>query len=86
MGLTPSPCYMAVRFYYFADKFARGNRLDPSNSLKWDCIKLNLPGNTNFYPTLPWVMKWDSTANKIVGDIIAFVDNLRASGQTVEQA
>ena len=44
MGLTPSP-YMAVRFYYFAEEFARGNRLDPLNALKWDRIRLNLPGD-----------------------------------------
>jgi hypothetical protein len=33
MGLTPSP-YMAVRFYYFAEEFAWGNRLDPTNALR----------------------------------------------------
>jgi hypothetical protein len=85
MGLTPSP-YWAVRFFYFADEFARGNRWDPKNALKWDSIKLNLPGDPRFDPTLPWVMKWDSLGQKIAGDMLAFVDDLRASGQTPEEA
>jgi hypothetical protein len=85
MGLTPSP-YMAMTFYYFADEFARGNRLDPNNSLKWDSIILDLSGDPLFDPTLLWVMKWDLAAKKIAGDILAFVDNLHALGQSVEQA
>jgi hypothetical protein len=36
-------------------------------------------------PTLPHVMKWDDLVNKIAGDIVAFMDNLRASGHLVEQ-
>jgi hypothetical protein len=32
MGLKPSP-YMAVRFYYFAEEFARSNRRAKSNPL-----------------------------------------------------
>jgi hypothetical protein len=31
-------------------------------------------------------MKWDSLTNKIAGNILAFVNNLRASGHSVEQA
>jgi hypothetical protein len=85
MGLTPSP-YWSVRFFYFADEFARGNRQDPKNALRWDAIKLNLPGDSRFDPTLPWVMKWDSEGQKIAGDMVAFVDDLRASGRTLEEA
>jgi hypothetical protein len=31
-------------------------------------------------------MKWDASSQKIAGDIVAFVDNLRAWGHLVEQA
>jgi hypothetical protein len=85
MGLTPSP-YWAVIFFYFADEFARGNRRDPKNALKWDYIKLNPPGDSQFDPTLPWVMKWDSPGLKIAGDMLTFVDDLQASGQPTEEA
>ena len=32
------------------------------------------------------VMKWDSTLNRIVGDVKAFVDDLRAIGWSQEHA
>jgi hypothetical protein len=83
MGLKPSP-FMAVRFYYLAEEFARGNRKDKNNALRWDYVKLNLPGNPKYDITLPRVMKWDSEIENIAGDIVAFVDDLRASGPTVE--
>ena len=85
MGLKPSP-YMAVRFYYFAEEFARGDRREENNPLRWDVIVLNLPGDPNYDPSLPRVMKWNRSTNSIAGDILAFVDDLRASGSTPEQA
>ena len=33
MGLRPSP-YMAIRFYYWAEEFARGNPRDKKNHLR----------------------------------------------------
>jgi hypothetical protein len=85
MGLRPSP-YMSVRFYYLAEEFARGNRLQKDNPLRWDKIRLNLPGAHDFDPTLPRVMKWDDLVGNIAGDVVAFVDDLRASGHSVERA
>jgi hypothetical protein len=85
MGLRPSP-FMAVRFYYLAEEFARGNRWAKDNPLRWDRIKLNLPGSSTFDPTMPRVMKWDEQIQNIAGDVVAFVDDLRASGHSVERA
>jgi hypothetical protein len=84
MGLKPSP-YMAVRLYYLAEAFARGNRQEKSNPLRWDHVKLNLPGNPHYDPSLPRVMKWNSTTS-IAGDLLAFLDDLRASGSLPKQA
>jgi hypothetical protein len=85
MGLKPSP-YMAVHFYYFAEEFARGDRRSKTNPLRWDQVKLNLPGDPQYNPSLPRVMKWNEATNSIAGDILAFVDDLRASGSSPEQA
>lgn len=76
MGLKPSP-YMCIRFYYFAEEFARGHRLHADNPLRWDRVILNLPGATDFDPTMPTVMKWDDLVQNIAGDIVAFVDDHR---------
>jgi hypothetical protein len=84
MGFRPSP-YYAVRLYYWAEEFAWGNPKQISNPLRWNEVILNLPGNPAYDPTLPQVMKWDKVINNITGDIMAFVDDLRASGLTEEQ-
>jgi hypothetical protein len=85
MGLKPSP-FMAVRFYYLAAEFGRGNRQEKKNPLRWDFIRLNLPGNPAYDPALPRVMKQDAVTRKIAGDIVAFVDDLRTPGCSIEQA
>jgi hypothetical protein len=85
MGFRPSP-YYAVRFYYWAEELARGDRLAPSNPLRWDEIRLNLPSSYTHNPTLPRVMKWDNLIDNIAGDVVAFVDDLRTSGVDEERA
>ena len=85
MGFRPSP-YWSVRFYYLAEEFVRGNRLDAENPLRWDFVILNLPGDPDYDPSMPRVFKWNSKINNIAGDIIAFVDDLRATGMDEETA
>ena len=85
MGFKPSPEW-ACRFYYFAEEFVRGNEEESSNPLYWKNIVLNLMGNENFNPALPTVYKWDDIAQKIAGEIKAYVDDLRTIGRTLEHA
>jgi hypothetical protein len=86
MGLEPNP-FMAVRFYYYwAEEFVKGNRRERDNPLRWDHVKLNLSGHPEYDPTFPRVMKWDEIIRNIAGDLAAFVDDLRASAHSVEQA
>jgi hypothetical protein len=42
-------------------------------------------GNTTYDPTLPRVMKWDSPIKNIAGNLVVFIDDLRASGVSVEK-
>eukprot|EP00986_Skeletonema_menzelii_P007431 scaffold2926_cov176-Skeletonema_menzelii.AAC.1 len=54
-----------LKGYYGADldmmimaKFiAYGDRTDESNPFRWESVVLNLPGDPDYDPTLPWVMK-----------------------------
>ena len=85
MGCRPSP-FFSVRFYYWAEEFARGLHSDPNNALRWDSVLLNLPGDPAYNPTKPRVMKWDEALQKIAADILGFVDDLRASGYSIEAA
>jgi len=85
MGFRPSPEW-SCRFYYFAEEFIRGNEEELSNPLYWKNIVLNLMGNDNFNPSLPSVYKWDDVAQKIAGEVKAYVDDLRTIGRTLEHA
>jgi hypothetical protein len=55
MGLKPSP-YMAIRFYYITEEFCRGDRKLKTNPLRWDYVRLNLPGDPLYDPSLLRVM------------------------------
>jgi hypothetical protein len=46
------------------------------NLLRWDSIQENSPGDPNYDPSLPRVMKWDKTDDTITGNVLAFVDDL----------
>jgi hypothetical protein len=43
-------------------------------------VILNLPGTDEFDPTLPLVMKWNDRVDQLAGDVITFVEDLRATG------
>lgn len=84
MGMRPSP-YNAVRHYYWGEEFARGNPSKPDNPMGYDCVKLNLPGMTDYDPSYPKVMKWktgksDSDRGHVAGDVVTFVDDVRVTG------
>jgi hypothetical protein len=85
MGMRPSP-YNAVHYFYWAEEFSRGNPQDAMNDMRYDRVRLNLPGDKVFDPTLPWVMKWTATAGQMAGDVVTFVDDLRATGYDCENA
>jgi hypothetical protein len=78
--------YNYVRYFYWAEEFARGNPSDPKNALRYDKVVLNLPGSVSFDPTLPWVMKWNNAENQMAGDVVTFIDDLRATGYNSESA
>jgi hypothetical protein len=67
-----------------AEEFIRGNMLERSNPFFWDKLILNLPGSDDFDPRRPKVMKWDTLNKWLACDLVVFVDDLRATGPTVE--
>ncbi|KAL7558570.1 hypothetical protein ACA910_013096 [Epithemia clementina (nom. ined.)] len=85
MGMTPSP-YNAVTHFYLAEELARGSPTDPSNPCRFDKVHLNIPGSENYDSTLPWIIRWNVEANALAGDVVTFVDDLRATGHSIENA
>ena len=82
-GFKPSP-HGAVRFLSIAEELARGDPLDVKNPFFWDSIRMNLPCSSDFDPTAPWICKWNSKLNRIAGDFVVFVDDMRVCGSSVE--
>ena len=84
-GLKSSP-EVATTFYYLAEEFIRGKQDDFSNPLRWDEVILNMIGEEDYNPSFPNVYKWDSRKLRIAGELIAYVDDLRALGFSLEYA
>lgn len=78
--------YSSVQFCSLAEEFCRGNNKDATNPLRWDVIVLNLPGSKSYDPSKPRVYKWDRIAGSLAGELVIFVDDVRATGKTVELA
>ena len=83
MGLKWSP-YQAVKTLHFAEEVMKGDHKDQTNVFHWDHVRLNLPGDKDCDPKLPWVSKvkrsQDGTHWDLAADLITFVDDLRPIG------
>ena len=75
MGLRSSP-YVCTAFSW-SENCIRGSRKDANNVFRWDSVKLNLPGDEDYDPKLPWVYKWDSWGNKMPGYFGSYIDDIR---------
>ncbi|KAL7580275.1 hypothetical protein ACA910_013008 [Epithemia clementina (nom. ined.)] len=95
MGLLPSP-FNCIAFFYLAIEIVRGPYNDLHNPCCYDRIRFNLPGSTIYDPCLPWVIKWnglalpddqsDTKPGAIAGNNVTYVDDLRATGFSAENA
>ena len=83
MGMKPSP-YNAVRYFYWAEELARGNPKAASNPLHYSRVILNLPGMKSYDPTMPHVYKWNDMMLRVAGEIVTFIDDMRACGYSKE--
>ena len=83
MGMTPSP-YNAARHYYWAEEVARGDPRTFDNPMRYDEVKLNIPGSKFYNPALPWIYKWNKLVMKIAGDLATYVDDLRVAGYDID--
>ena len=81
MGMRPSP-FMATRLFWLAEEIVRGDRRDPENYLRWNHIRMNLPGSKSYDPTLPWMCKIvvHNGCYLVAANFITFVDDIRSGG------
>ena len=84
-GFRQSP-EVSFLFHHLAEEIIRGDRQDQNNALRFDSVVINSIGNNNFNPLLPNVFKFDEINKRVAGDLIAYVDDLRTLGSSLEEA
>ena len=84
MGLTTSP-YQATQNAQRVKRITFGDRLDPSNVFGWVDVRLNLPGDADYDPSVPWISKIRDNG-EIAADVHPYVDDLRETAPTEEEA
>ena len=57
-----------------------GDRKEKSNPFRCNCVKLNLPGDSKYDPTMPRVYKWDENTNSLACECKFFCDDFRIIG------
>jgi hypothetical protein len=84
MGLKPSP-YQTTQAMLMAEDVIRGNPKDKRNIFRWNQVKMNLPGDTNYDPSLPWVYKVRKDGTP-AADFFFYVDDNRTTGNSQLEA
>ena len=84
MGFKPSP-YNSVKMYLVAEEILRGDRLDLSNAIQYDHIRLNLPGTAGCNPSLAWISKQERKDKSLATDMVCFVDDQHLAGAGKER-
>ncbi len=83
MGFTASP-FCAAQGMMHAEEFVKGDPSSPSNAFRYDSVVLNLPGQRNYRPHLPWVFK-SRLDGAIACDLFIHVDDSRTTGPSEEE-
>lgn len=83
MGLLPSP-YAAYQAILVARVFLLGDPDGCTNPFRWDEVRLNLPGDGKYNPSVPWVAKFRATDDKVATDLFIYVDDVRVTASDEE--
>ena len=78
MGLKDSP-FRSLQMMIMAKFIAYGDRTDESNPFRWESVVLNLPGDPDYDPTLPWVMKVRKDGH-LASEVYIYVDDGKFTG------
>jgi hypothetical protein len=84
MGLRCSP-YNAVQGMMIAKEVILGDQLDEKNVFRWDRVRLNLPGASDYDPSKSWIAKIRSDG-QVAADVFIYVDDIRSSAPTEREA
>ncbi len=80
MGMRQSP-YQCTQGLHRAEEVIKGLHHEATNPFNWEHVVLNLPGDKNYNPKLPWVYKV-TKEGEIAADLYTYVDDQRCTGST----
>lgn len=83
MGLRDSP-YRSIQMAMVARDMAYGDHTNPENPFQWDQVRMNLPGQFGYDPTLPWVYKQRKDGH-LASELYLYVDDGRPTGYSDRQ-
>ena len=78
MGLRDSP-FRSLQMMIMAKFVAYGDRTDEENPFQWESVVLNLPGDPDYDPSLPWVMKVRRDGH-LASEVYIYVDDGKFTG------
>jgi hypothetical protein len=84
IGLKPSP-YQTTQAMLFAEDVIRGDSNDDECVFHWDQVKMNLPGDPHYDPSLPLVFKVKKDGTP-AADFFFHVDDNRTTGNSEQEA
>ena len=73
---------MCTQTFAWGKKLIRGNQHEVGNPLRRDAVKMNLPGDEMYDPSMPWVYKWDEKNEMLASDFACYIDNIQGLGRT----
>lgn len=85
MGLKVSLC-LTIKALLLGLEWILGITKDPTNVFYWTRVQLNLPGESNYDPLLPWVswVKPCGSKEVLAALLVIYVDDLRTVGLSEE--
>jgi len=92
MGFAASP-YNSIKMALIVEEVVRGDRHETRlgangaqlNPFQWASVRLNLPGQSGYDPTLSWICKLRADG-LLASELFTFVDDERVTGATRELA
>ena len=81
MGFKPSP-FVTTQTFGWGEEIIVGDINNPTNPFAWDVVKLNLPGTSEYDPSMPWVYRWNSKEEKMASFFGTYIDDIRGGGAT----
>ena len=78
--------YTAIKGLLWKSKVVRGDRSDTDNRFRWDKIRLNLPGDPSYSPTILWMSKFRGGTQDLDADFTTYMDDYIVAAGSEKEA